>query len=106
MWYTRYWSPPTHSIPIPYREEYRYFGFPHRTDGIDFALHLQSRSASFAAAFHRLRPNSFLWPSNVRLAMYRTFVAPIIEYGSIVWDRHRLSYYGNKPATLGTQLDS
>lgn len=64
---------------IPHTPTYRYLGFPHAAEGINFALHLEQRATSFQNTFQRVRSSSFLWPASLRLAMYRTFIGPTLE---------------------------
>eukprot|EP00126_Sphaerothecum_destruens_P012096 Sdes_comp20980_c1_seq4m19291 len=67
--------------PVPYVATYSYLGFPHTNRGIDWASHalqVSSRHDSFVSSL------SSCWRHpRTRLAVYRCFVRPLLEYGYV-----------------------
>lgn len=74
---------------LPTKPVYKYLGYPHRADGIDFSEHLRHCTDKATHLFNWTRSLSFSWPSATRLLIYRTFVRPVLEYGApLVFAEH------------------
>ncbi|KAJ1905734.1 hypothetical protein IWQ60_012220 [Tieghemiomyces parasiticus] len=60
---------------------YQYLGFPHKQDGIDWALHVQTTTSRATARLTALRFVAANWSPSTRLAVFKTLVLPVAEYG-------------------------
>ena len=61
--------------------EYKYLGFPHRRNRIDFDKHLENGCKKATNALNNLIDKGPAWPSSIRLALCRTFVFSRLDYG-------------------------
>jgi hypothetical protein len=69
---------------IPVVEEYRYLGFPHSSRGIMWQKHLDDCviKASKLLTFIEGKAYSGQWPEWIKLAIFKSFVRPVYEYGA------------------------
>jgi hypothetical protein len=74
-------SPTVSGSPLPRVDEYTYLGFPVTPKGIDFRRHLTSRMEGATARASFLSVFSDGWGPAHRLRVYRTYLAPMFEYG-------------------------
>ena len=77
-----------HSVPLSESQSSKYLGVT-IDPKLTWADH-QSRiinKANSTLAF--LRRNTSACPPKVKNTVYKTFVRPILEYGSVVWDPHQ-----------------
>ena len=75
-------SPTIAGSPLPRVDEYTYLGFPVTPKGVDFRKHLTSRIEGAAARASFLAIFSDGWGPAHRLRVYRTYLAPMFEYGA------------------------
>ena len=73
-----------HSVsgqPLPPALSYMYLGFPTGPQGIDWNAHVATRATRATRALNHATAVGESWPPGTRLALYRAFVRPHIEYG-------------------------
>lgn len=71
---------------IPRQESYQYLGFPITLQGVDFAVHLRNRIEAAINKSHWLGVYSDAWGPAHRIQVFKTFLAPMFEYGApLVW---------------------
>jgi hypothetical protein len=75
-------SPTVSGSPLPRVDEYTYLGFPVTPKGIDFRKHLTTRIEKAVARASFLSVFSDGWGPAHRLRVYRTYLAPMFEYGA------------------------
>lgn len=66
---------------MPPGEHYAYLGLPYSRAGIDWRAGALQRQRAAAAMLDALRTPSLAWPPAVRLAVWRTYIRPVGEYG-------------------------
>lgn len=67
--------------PIPYTHVYRYLGLPHKSNGIDLALHMANNANKASKILAFVQRVGGEWPEWVKLVIYKTFIRPRLEYG-------------------------
>ena len=68
--------------PLPISDEYKYLGFEMGHMGIKFPTFVNRIVSKVEGLLSFLERNSGSWRASVRLIIYRTFVRPVLEYGS------------------------
>ena len=63
-------------------DQYTYLGFPATATGIDFAQHVRTRIAAAVNRTKFLSVYSDAWGVAHRLQVYKTYLAPMFEYGA------------------------
>jgi hypothetical protein len=75
-----------YGVAIPHVEVYSYLGFPVTANGIDFEQHLTQRIDAAIGRAQWLGVFSNSWGAGHRLRVYKTYLAPMFEYGApLVW---------------------
>ena len=62
-------------------DEYKYLGFPHRVDGIDFVCHSLSRIEKAQNLLTAVSDNTEHWDVKTKLAVWKSFIRSLSEYG-------------------------
>ena len=68
---------------LPIVESYEYLGFPHKHFGIDWGLHAETVSKKCLNRLNSIRAsdNMQVWPEWAKIAIYKTFVRSLLDYG-------------------------
>jgi hypothetical protein len=78
--------------PIAQCDQYSYLGFPVKATGIDFAAHVHERIQAACGRVKFLSIYSDSWGVAHRLRIYKTYLAPMWEYGAplvAAWSEQR-----------------
>ena len=67
---------------IPALDEYKYLGFPHSSGGLRIEAHFEARLERHDAFVRSLLYDQDSWSLSSRLIVYKTFAAPILDYGA------------------------
>lgn len=67
---------------IPSVDSYKYLGFPHARAGINWIGHMTAMTAKASATLSAIKDASYAWRPGIRLAIYRSFIRPQLEYGA------------------------
>lgn len=67
---------------IPYTPTYKYLGFPHVQNGIDWEQHIKHLSSKAIQHLAAISDTSRLWNPSTKLTIFKTFIRPKLEYGA------------------------
>lgn len=70
---------------IPRTTVYRYLGFPHKINGIDFQEHVTNMADKTEKMVGYVMRQGKSWPEGVKLAIYKSFIRPMLDWGSQLW---------------------
>lgn len=70
--------------PLSVVQSYKYLGFPHEADGINWTLHLQRGMSRTNGTLNYLKSSGHVagWPEWARLAVYKSIIRSLLEYGA------------------------
>jgi hypothetical protein len=69
------------SESIPIVSSYKYLGFPHTSNGIDWALHMKHRLQCFDTSLNYASRVTNAWSYGARLQISRSYLRPVLEFG-------------------------
>jgi len=95
------------SQPIPIIECYKYLGIPHSPSGLDLQSLMTSSVAKMTSfiGFLHVSTNSLSLSEPAKIAIYRTFARPIVEYGAALVYNAFLDLPSHQAAKLWKQLE-
>lgn len=67
---------------VPVVPRYKYLGFLHGTGGIDFPAHMEQCLKKASGLLSSCRLSGAHWPPWIKLAIFKSFVRPQLEYGA------------------------
>jgi hypothetical protein len=71
--------------PIPTTSRYKYLGFIHSVNGLEIQEHVDSMTRKADSLLQQLERQGRQWAEGVKLAVYKTFVRPILDWGAQLW---------------------
>lgn len=77
-----------YNSPLSVSTSYKYLGV-HLSDNLSWSNHIDAITSSASKTLGYLRRNLFSAPPHLRKLAYETYVRPILEFASAVWNPHQ-----------------
>ncbi len=70
---------------VPRTDVYWYLGFPHKLGGIYFQENVTNMADKTEKLVGYVMRQGKSWPEGVKLAIYKSFIRPMMDWGSQLW---------------------